>query len=135
MTNLKYAYFLTDSPRSDLGDSPSPEPHSRPDSSKMAGSRPTSSRTASSLPTTRTPPSRPQSYRQLPGNRPKSGARETQPYAQSLHSLPKSFEGIRRLPEEVTMHVPEHVNPKGSNHFWLCMSTHVFIFTGIIPSN
>lgn len=103
-----------DSPRSDLGDSPSPDIHSRPDSSKFIGSRPTSSRTASSLPTTRTPPSRPQSYRQTPGSRPRSAAWEHQPsYAQNARTNVKSSEGNRRLPDEITMLMPDHVNPKG----------------------
>lgn len=104
---------LADSPRSDIDDSPSPELHSRPDSSKAPGSRPSSSRTGSSLPTTRTPPSRPPSHRQTQGSRSKSAPWEPQPHVQSLRSLPKSSEAIRRLPEEVTMHVPDHINPKG----------------------
>ena len=111
---LIFSVLITDSPRSDLGDSPSPDIHSRPDSSKFIGSRPTSSRTASSLPTTRTPPSRPQSYRQTPGSRPRSAAWEHQPsYAQNARTNVKSSEGNRRLPDEITMLMPDHVNPKG----------------------
>ena len=102
-------YIFQDSPRSEFDDSPSPELNSRPDSSKIFGSRPTSSSRA----TTRTPSSRPQSHRQLPSSRPRSGALEQTLHIHSPRLNPKSADSNRRLPDEVTMHIPDHINPKG----------------------